>query len=120
MMKSFLYILPVSCLVAYSQIIVKWQSLHHPVVAEGLMDFLIKSISSPIILSAYVSALFASFAWLFVVTKLPLSTAFPIYIGVIFILVVLGGWLFLNEQLNFLKLVAIFLIFSGVVIGLKS
>src|SRR3546814_13057835 len=62
---------------------------------------------------AYASALIGAFVWLFVVTKLPLATAFPIYIGVTFCLVALGSWLFLAEPITFTKVVAILLILSS-------
>jgi multidrug transporter EmrE-like cation transporter len=118
-LNNYLLILPVAFLVAYSQIIVKWRMLRHPIDAVGIMNFLIKSITDPVILSAYIAALFASFAWLFVVTKLPLSTAFPVYIGITFVMVVFGGWVFLQEQFNLIKLLAITLIFLGIAIGVK-
>ncbi len=74
----------------------------------------------PVILSAYAAALVASFAWLFVVTKLPLNVAFPVYIGVTFAMVLLGGWFFLSEALTTTKLVAVLLIFSGIVLGVTA
>ncbi len=119
-MKNYLLILPVAFLVAYSQIIVKWRTLRLPFESVGIIDFLVKLISDPVIFSAYVAALFASFAWLFVVTKLPLSIAFPVYIGITFVLVIFGGWFFLHEQFNLIKLAAILLIFFGIVLGVKS
>jgi multidrug transporter EmrE-like cation transporter len=116
-MKSYLLILPVAILVAYSQIIVKWRTLNLPKDSSGILDFLIRLITDPVIFSAYVAALLASFAWLFVVTKLPLSVAFPVYIGITFAMVIFGGWFFLNEQINVTKAIAILLIFSGILIG---
>lgn len=121
-MKNYLLILPVAFLVAYSQLIVKWRTLQLPNTNnnKGIIDFLLGLLSDPIIFSAYVAALFASFAWLFVVTKIPLSTAFPIYIGITFAIVICGGYFFLNEQINIMKISAIILIFFGILVGIKS
>ena len=108
-------------LVAYSQIIVKWRSnaIEQPV-AQGFSTQLFNFLSDPVILSAYGAALIASFAWLYVVTKLPLTVAFPVYIGVTFAMVLLGGWFFLSEALTATKLVAVLLIFGGIVLGVTA
>jgi multidrug transporter EmrE-like cation transporter len=119
-LKNYLLILPVAFLVAYSQVIVKWRTLQLPNSSSGIFDFLLRLLSDPVIFSAYIAALLASFAWLFVVTKLPLSIAFPIYIGITFAIVIFGGWFFLNEEMNAIKITAIILIFSGIVLGVKS
>lgn len=114
-------ILPISLLVTYSQLIVKWRSSlvdHLP--GSGFLQHLSKFISDPVVLSAYAAALFASFAWLYVVTKLPLTVAFPVYIGVTFAMVLLGGWFFLSETLTATKLIAVLMIFSGIVLGVTS
>lgn len=114
-------ILPIALLVTYSQLIVKWRSspidqLPNSSVVRNLIRFL----ADPLVLSAYVAALMASFAWLYVVTKLPLTVAFPIYVGVTFAFVLLGGWFFLSEALSATKLVAVLLIFSGIVLGVTA
>lgn len=114
-------ILPVAFLVTYSQLIVKWRSsVVDQLPSAGVLQYLIKFISDPVILSAYTAALFASFAWLYVVTKLPLAVAFPVYIGVTFAMVLLGGWFFLSETLTATKLIAVLLIFSGIVLGVTT
>lgn len=120
-MRAYLLILPVAVLVAYSQVIVKWRTnaLDQPV-AQSLSAQLFKFLSDPVILSAYGAALIASFAWLYIVTKLPLATAFPAYIGVTFAMVLIGGWLFLGEPLSTAKVVAALLILSGIIIGVSS
>lgn len=117
-MQIYLYVFPVACLVAYSQLVVKWRSssiLLNP--QSSLIDKLIIYFSDPLIVSAYLAALLGSFAWLLVVTKLPLSIGFPIYIGVTFLLVILGSWLFLGEDISTIKLLAVFFIFIGVALG---
>ena len=122
-MKILLFILPIALLVAYSQIIMKWRMLGIDAVdIKNVQVYarVLKYMSDPIIISAYVSALLASFVWLYVITKLPLVVAFPVYIGVTFVLVVIGGWLFLSESVTGMKLVSIFLILSGIIIGVRN
>jgi len=120
-MRNYLMILPIALLVTYSQLIVKWRSdVVDQLTGAGFLQHLIRFISDPLILSAYAAALFASFAWLYVVTKLPLTVAFPVYIGVTFAMVLLGGWFFLSETLTATKFIAVLLIFSGIVLGVTT
>lgn len=118
-MKNFLLIFPVAALVAYSQIIVKIKA---PVGAlqGSIFERLFSYLTNYYILSAYLSALLASFAWLFVVTKMPLTVAFPAYIGITFLLVCFGGWFFLNEEFSAVRILAVLLVFAGVVLGVLT
>jgi multidrug transporter EmrE-like cation transporter len=120
-MKSYLMILPIAILVTYSQLIVKWRtSSAEPLPNLGFINALVKFLSDPFVVSAYVAALLASFAWLYVVTKLPLTVAFPVYIGATFAMVSLGGWFFLSETLSVTRMIAVLLIFGGIVLGVTA
>lgn len=112
--------LPVALLVAYSQLIVKWRGIQLSVPDAGndhTLTKLMLYLSDPYILSGYVAALLGSFIWLFLVAKLPLATAFPVYIGLTFALVILGSAIWLEEPMNGQKLFAVILILAGVIIG---
>jgi multidrug transporter EmrE-like cation transporter len=120
-MKNYILLLPIALLVAYSQVVVKWRV--NNIEGQTGTDFMPKLLyfmSDYVILSAYGAALLASFAWLYVVTKLPLTTAFPIYIGITFMMVVAGSWYFLAEDVTLAKAIAISLIFTGIVIGVRA
>jgi len=122
-MKILLSVLPIAFLVAYSQVIIKWRMLGSDVSAiESLKlgERIFRYLSDPIIVSAYAAALLASFVWLYVITKLPLVVAFPIYIGMTFVLVILGGWLFLSESITTLKILSVFLILLGIIVGIRA
>lgn len=120
-MRSYLMILPIAILVTYSQLMVKWRSSAvEQLASAGFLQHLIKFLTDPVVFSAYAAALVASFAWLYVVTKLPLTIAFPVYIGITFAMVLLGGWFFLSETLTVTKLVAVLLIFGGIVLGVTA
>lgn len=120
-MKTYLLILPITILVAYSQLIVKWRSnATDQFTGSSFLQHLAKFLTDPVILSAYAAALMASFAWLYVVTKLPLTVAFPVYIGVTFAMVLFGGWFFLAETLTATKLIAALLILCGIALGVSA
>jgi multidrug transporter EmrE-like cation transporter len=119
--KDYLLIFPIALLVTFSQLIVKWRSnTTESVVGLTFSQQFVKFVVDPIVLLAYVAALVASFAWLYVVTRLPLTVAFPVYIGVTFAMVLLGGWYFLAEAMNTTKVVAVLLILCGIALGLRA
>lgn len=120
-MTKYLAILPIALLVTYSQLAVKWRVSATGASSEtDFIQKLVRFASDPIVVSAYAAALLGSFAWLYVVSKLPLTLAFPIYIGLTFTLVAAGGWLFLSESLTVMKIFSVLLIFLGIVIGILS
>lgn len=117
-MKEYFFIFPISVLVTFSQLIVKSRASALPdSETQSFWSHLVKFLSDPVVLSAYAAALVASFAWLYVVTKLPLSIAFPVYIGLTFSMVLLGGYFFLGENLTPAKITAVALILAGIVLG---
>jgi multidrug transporter EmrE-like cation transporter len=119
--KNYLLILPIALLVTFSQIIVKWRSnTVDSMIGLNYWQQVLRYLADPVILSAYAAALIASFAWLYVVTHLPLTVAFPVYIGVTFVMVLFGGWYFLAETMSTTKLIAVFLIMSGIALGMSA
>ena len=123
-MKILFSTFPVALLVAYSQIIVKWRMNNRGGLdvpdPEAWLDRLVIYIFDPYIISAYAAALLGSFAWLFVIARLPLAVAFPIYQGLIFFMVVVGSSTLLGESMTPTKLLAISLILAGVVLGMQQ
>ncbi len=120
-MKKYLLILPIALLVTYSQLIVKWRSNGVEfLVSTRFTERIAIFLTDPVILSAYAAALLASFGWLYVVTQLPLTVAFPVYIGVTFVMVLFGGWFFLSETISVTKIAAFLLILCGIALGISA
>lgn len=119
--KNYLLLLPVVLLVAFSQLVVKWRTSTSPIEA-GLTfsQHLIKFFTDPVIFLAYAAALVSSFGWLYVVARLPLTVAFPLYIGGVYAVVLWGGWYFLGETMSVAKATAIVLIMSGIALAVFS
>ena len=122
-MKLLLAIIPTVLLMVYGQLVIKWrvQALFeggnsHP---EG-MSRLFTYLSDPLILSAYLTSLAASVAWMFVVERYAISIAFPLYIGLTVVVVAIGGVVLFNEPMTGSRLAAIALIVAGVAIGARG
>jgi hypothetical protein len=90
--KDYLLILLIALLVTFGQLLVKWRagSLGNMLVSSFPHSFT-KFVAHPVNLFAYAAGFIANLGWLYVVTKLPLTIAFPIYMGVTFVMILLGG-----------------------------
>ena len=120
-MKLLVSIFPVVFLVVISQIITKWRLSQLVEQIQGLSGwpkFYIYLTDFYIIFS-YLASFLASVFWLLVAEKYDISIAFPVYIGLTVMLVILCGVVFLNEPISIYKAISITLIIIGVCIGSK-
>jgi multidrug transporter EmrE-like cation transporter len=122
-MRLLFAILPTMLLVVYGQLIIKWRigaiaGSANPD-ADGLAR-LLSYLGDPYILSAYVAALAGSVTWMFVVESYPLSLAFPVYIGLTVMAVVVGGVYLFGEPITAARSVAVCLILAGIAVGSRS
>lgn len=120
-MKNYLLILPIAFLVTFGQLLVKWRSNSLAgLLPTNVTPSFLKFVTDPVNLFAYGAGFVANLGWLYVVTKLPLTIAFPVYMGVTFTMVLLGGWVFLGETLTIAKIAAVFLIMGGIVLAVST
>ena len=68
---------------------------------------------SPYILSGLFLYGMATVLWLFILTKVPLSVAYPIQ-SIAYILAVFGAYFFFQEEITLWKVIGVFLIMAGV------
>jgi multidrug transporter EmrE-like cation transporter len=121
--KLLLAMAPTVLLVVYSQLITKWRVQSVPpdaVPASGALDRLAGYLSDPLILSSYLTALAGSVAWMFVVERYAISLAFPVYIGLTVMFVVIGGAVLFGEELPLSRIIAVLLIVAGVALASRS
>jgi multidrug transporter EmrE-like cation transporter len=120
-MKLLLAILPTVILTLYSQFITKWRIgvLADQVGSATALTRIIRYLGDPLVLSSYAMTLIASFAWFAVLERYELSLAYPIFIGVMFASVTAGGMIFFGEPVTAMRLLAIVLIFMGIIAGTR-
>lgn len=122
-MKLLLALLPTVVLVVCGQLVTKWRVAYllDPIQnSSGMIDRLFVYLKDPYILSSYVAALVASVAWMFVIERYALSLAFPLYIGITVLSVVVGGVFLFGEEMTTVRAIAVLLIVIGVAIGSQS
>ena len=118
-MKLLMAVLPTILLTAYSQLMIKWRvgtlvvtTAHSMGAPQRAFAYLL----DPFVISAYVFSLLSSVAWFFVAERHPVSIAFPVYVGVLFVIVTIGGALLLKEAVSTQSLVGLALILIGVAV----
>lgn len=124
-MLILLLVLSIALLVAYSQIALKWRMLGDEAEAADIQNVssfvhMLKQLSASIKVSAYVTAPFAPFVWLYFITKLSLVVSFPVYINLTFVLVVIGGWFTLSESITAMRFSSGFQKLSGIITVVRN
>ena len=106
-------------LTVYGQLVFKWQVDEAGAFPEGTgkrVEYVVKLLLDPWVISVFVTALAASIAWALALTRFELSHAYP-FMSLSFVLVLVFGVLFLSEALTLGKALGVVLIMAGLVIG---
>lgn len=117
--SDYLYIFATIGLTVYGQLIFKWriQKLAAlPVDPVQKLKTLLWLVPDPAILSGFAAAFLAALSWMVVLTRMPLSQAYPLT-ALTFVLVVLGGGAIFNESIGAMQILGLVLIVLGLVIG---
>lgn len=84
-----------------------------------LLSGLVRTFTNPFVLSGFTCVFLGSIFWLSVLSRLPLSLAYPL-LSVSYVLVVLSAWLLLKESISVDRMIGVFIIISGVVVVYRS
>lgn len=79
---------------------------------EGLRS----AYSQPILLGGVALVAFSSVLWLYVLSRAPMTTVYPTFIGATYILIVVGSIVLLQERLGMARALGIALILAGVLL----
>ncbi len=77
------------------------------------LNAIIRVLISPYILSGLFLYGLATVLWLFILTKVPLSVAYPIQ-SIAYVIAVFGAYFFLQEDITVWKILGVILIMAGV------
>ena len=81
----------------------------------GPLGYYLKLFSTPIVLLGFFMYGLSSLVWLFILSKMPLSLAYPL-VSMGYVLVVFFSWLLLREQVGWTRLMGVGVICLGVVL----
>lgn len=122
-MKLFLTMLPTLLLTLYSQLTIKSRVTALLATQETQLTTaarILVYLRDPFILSAIAASFLAGVAWFLVAEKYPASIALPTYVGILFILVLLGSAFFLGESISLKQAAGVGLILVGVVVASQA
>ena len=119
---DYIYILGTILFTVYGQLIIKWQVMNaggFPSDVLGKIEFLLKMVINPWVISSLVGAFLAFFCWMIAMTKFELSHAYP-FISLSFVFVLVLSSLFFHEAITLPKLLGVMLIIIGIIIGSRG
>lgn len=119
----YLYIVGTVLCTVYGQLILKWRIVRFGALPDAFSDklvFLFKALTDPFIFSGLFAAFLASLFWMAAVTRLDLSSAYPLITAGLTTITVILSIALLKEPLSFSKALGIFLILSGVLVMIRD
>lgn len=81
-----------------------------------IISYFIELLRSPLIICGVLSIFLSAFLWMIALSRLQISLAYPVAVGLNFIIVVSIALIFLREQLPVDKMAAILLILISIII----
>jgi multidrug transporter EmrE-like cation transporter len=112
------YILATIAFTVYSQLIMRWQVGRAGGLPDELGDkvaFVARLLLNPWVMSGIAGTFLAGVSWMLAMTKFEISYAYP-YIGLTFVLILMGSGIFFHEQLTAAKMIGTLLIVAGIVV----
>jgi len=76
-----------------------------------------KLLCEPLFAGGFVLYFVAALIWFRVMAYEPLSTAYPVMVGLIFVMVSIGAFVFFSEQVSVRKIVGLSVILAGIAIA---
>lgn len=103
----------------YGQLILKWQVNRAGALPSGTSDrieFLARLLVTPWVISVWISAAIAAFAWTAALAHFELSRAYP-FVGLTFVTTLLASAILFGEHVTFLKVLGTVIVLVGVVVA---
>jgi multidrug transporter EmrE-like cation transporter len=118
----YVYIFGTILFTVYGQIVLKWQVAQAgglPADASRKLNFILRMLLNPWVISSLAGAFLASLCWMAAMTRSRLSYAYP-FTSLGFALVMLSSALFLGETLTWPKVLGVVVIMVGIAIGCQG
>lgn len=118
-MINYLYVVLTILFTVYGQLVLKWQvgqAGNLPATSGEKIFFLVSLLLNPWIVSGFMAAFMASLCWMAAMTKFDLSHVYP-FMGLTFVLVLIGSGIFFGETISPLKITGTALIVLGIIVA---
>ena len=81
---------------------------------KSFINYFMELLKSPLIICGILSIFISAFVWMTALSRLQISLAYPVAVGLNFFIVVTVALIFLKEQLSVEKVIGIVLIFISI------
>jgi multidrug transporter EmrE-like cation transporter len=81
---------------------------------KSIVNYFMELLKSPLIICGILSIFISAFVWMTALSRLQISLAYPVAVGLNFFVVVTVALIFLKEQLSVEKVIGIVLIFISI------
>lgn len=81
---------------------------------KSFINYFLELLKSPLIICGILSIFISAFVWMTALSRLQISLAYPVAVGLNFFVVVTVALIFLKEQLSVEKVIGIVLIFISI------
>ena len=81
---------------------------------KSIINYFIELLKSPLIICGILSIFISAFVWMTALSRLQISLAYPVAVGLNFFIVVTVALIFFGEQLSVGKVIGIVLIFISI------
>jgi len=118
-LSGLIYVGVTILLTVYGQLITKWRvnvAGALPAGSGGKLEFLLRRLLDPWILTGFGGAFLASLAWMAAMTQLPLSFAYP-FMSLAFLMVMVASAYLFGETLTLRKLLGATLVVAGLCVA---
>lgn len=122
LLLPILLLLVAICFTVTGELLLKHGMNQHGVLElhpESLLPSLVRVFTNPFVLSGFALIFTGSIFWLSVISRVPLSYAYPM-LSTSYILVVLASWLFLGEHITWVRMAGVAVIIAGVSLVFSS
>ncbi len=119
---GYVWVLATVVLTVYGQLAFKWridESGDFPAVTRERVDYAVRFLIDPWVISVFAAALVASGTWAAALSRFELSFAYP-FMALSFVLVLLLSAILFSEGVTAPKVIGVALIVAGIVIGSQS
>lgn len=113
--SSLVYILIASALSAVGNLFLKAAMIKQPITTFALKDILMLATNMGLVVGFLLYA-FSVLVWLRAISLCPLSIAQPVFTGFLFLFVIVGSHFFMAEPITFKKVIAVLIIFGGILL----
>ena len=117
-LQNHFYIFLTVLLSFYSQLIIKWKVTAYGdpgVTLSSKTEFVIRLLLNPWVITALIATFMSGVAWMFALSKFPLSYAYP-FISLLYPMMLLAGAFIFNETITMTEIIGICTIILGLYI----